>query len=138
MLVFETIIQKPIPQLKVCNISWSELFFVFSHLKILVTLILERLIFKLKFSGRAPTSCWSWASVKPKESNASITSWGVAKPAAAIASVTSWGVAKPAASNASAMSWGVANPEASKVVLKFSAVSRLASSSAVVMSSGVA
>ena len=45
------IIQKPTPQLKVLNISLSDILLDLSHLKILVTLIFERSIFTFKLSG---------------------------------------------------------------------------------------
>ena len=50
-IFFETIIQKPIPQLKVLSISLSEIFLLFNHLKIFIILIFERSIFKVRFSG---------------------------------------------------------------------------------------
>ena len=43
--------QNPTPQLNVCIISRSEIFLLFSHLNILVTLIFERSIFRVKLSG---------------------------------------------------------------------------------------
>ena len=46
-----TIKQNPTPQLKVLSISRSEMFLLFNHLKILGIFILDKSIFKDKFSG---------------------------------------------------------------------------------------
>ena len=48
---FLTMIQNPTPQLKVFNISFSEILFFFIHLKIFFTLIFDKSIFIDKSFG---------------------------------------------------------------------------------------
>ena len=72
-LFLSTIKQKPTPQLNVVNISMSEIFLFFNHLKILWTLIFERSIFTVKllgtdlviFSIRPPPVMWADELIKP-------------------------------------------------------------------------
>ena len=61
--------QKPTPQLNVPNISLSDIFLFFIHLKIFFILIFDRSIFKVrslgidlnKFSMRPPPVIWAEA-----------------------------------------------------------------------------
>ena len=51
MFFLSIIIQKPTPQLNVFNISLSDIFFDFSHLKIFLIRIFDKSIFTDNLSG---------------------------------------------------------------------------------------
>ena len=77
MFLLWAIIQNPTPQLNVFNISSSEIFLLFNHLKILFTLIFDKSKFKVRFLGmdlnrfstKPPPVIWAEEFINPSSDN---------------------------------------------------------------------